>query len=316
MTAIRIIRPGLLTTVQDLGRWGFQSRGVPVAGAMDQYAHRWANALVGNAPGAATLEVTLEGPEIEFEDDRLVAVTGASFALEASGLPVAGRRVFAVRAGTRVSFGARLRGARAYVGIEGGIDVPPLLGSRSTHLLTRMGGFEGRRLQRGDRVPLGSRRARPTARRPLAEEGAGAPGPGPTRVRVLPGPHTEWFDDDALSLLQSGRYAIEPSSDRMAYRLAGPSIRTRRTEPMISSPTPMGAVQVLPTGLPLILMADRQTTGGYPQIAVVISADLGVAAQLAPGDAVSFAVCSAAEALAALVARERPLVDLEAGERA
>ncbi|MCM3881731.1 MAG: biotin-dependent carboxyltransferase family protein, partial [Vicinamibacterales bacterium] len=151
-----ILRPGMLTTVQDCGRWGFQAHGVPVSGAMDLFSHRLANALVGNEQEAATLEVTLIGPEIEFQQASIVAVAGAVFRLALDGVPVAVSGAFDVTAGSRLRFGERLKGARAYVAVAGGIDVPVVLGSRATHLLTRMGGLEGRALRKGDVLKKGS----------------------------------------------------------------------------------------------------------------------------------------------------------------
>jgi allophanate hydrolase subunit 2 len=154
---VTVLKAGLLTTVQDAGRWGFQARGVPVAGPMDPVAHRVANALVGNAREAALLEVTLLGPELEFDDERLVAVTGADFELMLDGRPAPAYGPFTVSAGPRLRFGARRIGARAYLAISGGIDVAPTLGSRATHLVSAMGGVNGRALVAGDRLPLGLR---------------------------------------------------------------------------------------------------------------------------------------------------------------
>src|SRR4051794_15439453 len=153
--AIAVIRPGMLTTVQDSGRWGYQSRGVPVAGPMDPVSHRLANALVGNARDAALLEVTLLGPELEFEDERLVAVAGADFELSLDGRQVPSHAPFVVVVGSRLRFGARRLGARAYLAVSGGINVAPTLGSRSTHLVSCIGGLNGRAVSAGERLPLG-----------------------------------------------------------------------------------------------------------------------------------------------------------------
>src|SRR5580765_831205 len=155
MASVTIVRPGLLTTIQDRGRWGWQASGVPVAGPMDPRAHRLANALVGNTRDAATFEVTLLGPELEFDDDRAVAVAGAEFALTLDGCSVETHAVFFVGRGSRLKFGQRSRGARAYLAIGGGLAVPPVFGSRATHLVSAMGGFEGRALAASDRIPLG-----------------------------------------------------------------------------------------------------------------------------------------------------------------
>jgi antagonist of KipI len=312
--SMRVITPGLHTTVQDLGRWGFQSYGVSVSGAMDQRSHRTANALVGNDPCAATLEVTLVGPELEFEDVRLVVVSGALFDLAIDGRTIGMNSPIAARPGSRLTFGARSRGARAYVAVAGGVASPPVFGSRATHVGSRMGGLEGRALLAGDRLPLGpppDLRPRSTPGRPLEPDARTLPS-GHARIRVLPGPQHDRFAEDALEALQSQPYAIQSQSDRMGFRLTGPLLRHRQSAEIISDATPLGALQVPSSGQPMLLMADRQTTGGYPKIATVIAADISVAAQLAPGDRMSFEVCALRDAMAALIAEERALMALEA----
>jgi antagonist of KipI len=315
-----IIAAGLLTTVQDLGRWGYQASGVSVSGAMDPFAHRLANALVGNDPQAATLEVTLAGPTVSFESAVDLAVAGADFELYLDGRLIPCGRTVPTRPGSVLRFGACRVGARAYLAVSGGIDVAPVHGSRSTHLPSGMGGFHGRALRRGDRVPIGQP---PVTRRQQIGERAVATAAAanaevrrdvhrdPVVIRVLPGPQQDRFTADALQTLVSADYAVDPASDRMGYRLLGAALpRTARAE-VISDATPLGSIQVPASGQPLLLMADRQTTGGYPKLATVISADIGVAAQAAPGARVRFQVCTRADALAALVARERRLLALD-----
>jgi antagonist of KipI len=270
---------------------------------MDTYSHRLANALVGNDDGAATIEVTLTGPELEFTDDRHVAVTGAEFEHVST-------EVFGVRAGQQLTFGRRLRGARAYIAISGGIDTPLVLGSRSTHVPSGMGGPA---LKAGDELPLGPpegghyvRSAR-TSVRPTSVRSVRLQA-DQTVLRVLPGPQADRFAADALDALQSAPYRIDPDSNRMGYRLTGPRLGHVRGADIISDATPPGVLQVPASGQPILLMADRQTTGGYAKIATVISADLSLAGQLAPGDHLRFAVCSPAEALAALIAEEQRLM--------
>ena len=302
---LTVIRPGLFTTIQDGGRWGHQSSGVPVGGALDLVSHRLANALVGNATDAASLEVTIAGPELRFDADATVAITGADFAVTNDGTAAPLARPMPMRRGGVLRFGARRSGARAYVAIDGGITVPPVLGSRATHVLTAMGGVEGRPLTAGDRLTLGSGTcavARSRVEVPLVA------GQGGARVRVLPGPQDDFFPADAFHVLQQSRYAIAPQSDRMGYRLVGVRIPLLLNRDMISDATFAGGIQVPPSGEPILLMADRQTTGGYPQIATVISADLPLAAQLAPGDWIEFQLCSRGDALAALVAQEGKLL--------
>jgi len=311
---LHVIKPGMLTTVQDRGRWGFQSRGVPVAGPMDLCSHRLANALVGNGPDAATLEITLLGPEIVFGDERRVAVCGARFELTVNSYEAPCDRAFVVPVGGRLRFGRRERGARAYLAVDGGIDVPPVLGSRATHLISAMGGLDGRPLRAGDRLPLGVRAANPGRALRAAEPIVPLP-EGHARIRVLAGPQADYFAADALDVLQSASYAISSKSDRMGFRLVGPTLTHARGADIISDATPLGVLQVPASGLPILLMADRQTAGGYPKIATVITADISLAGQLGPGDAIAFVVCSEREALAALIAQERALMAVEAANR-
>jgi antagonist of KipI len=333
MSHVHVLRGGMLTTVQDRGRWGLQALGVPVAGPMDPYSHRVANALVGNDSNAATLEVTLLGPELEFEDERLIAVAGADFQLSVNGKAAQTGTPIAIGAGARLQFGVRRRGARAYVAIAGGIATLPVFGSRATHVISGMGGFQGRPLRSGDTLPLGERVApRTVAPRTLAPRtkhpapstvapSTAAPGtehpapstqhPTPVVVRVLPGPQLESFVSGALEALQSAPYVVGQQSDRMGFRLDGPPLSHSRGAETISDATPLGVLQVPASGQPILLMADRQTAGGYPKIATVITADLAVAGQLGPGDRLRFVACTQREAMAALIAQERAIMAIE-----
>jgi antagonist of KipI len=310
MSALLVLKPGMLTTIQDRGRWGLQSRGVPVAGPMDPCAHRVANALVGNNPDAATLEVTLLGPDLVFEDERLAAVAGAEFDVTVDDRPAPWNAAFVVPAGARLQFRRRRQGVRAYLGVAGGIDVRPTLGSRATHVVSAMGGIDGRALKAGDRLPLGDRStvrgAAPALETPLV-----ALPHGEARIRVLPGPQLEYFSADALDTLQSAPYVIAQNSDRMGFRLTGPRLAHSRGADIISDATPLGVLQVPASGQPILLMADRQTAGGYPKLATVITADMSAAGQLGPGDAIMFTVCTLREAMAALIVQERALMALE-----
>jgi antagonist of KipI len=300
----------MLTTVQDAGRWGYQARGVPVAGPMDPASHRLAQALAGNPPDAAGLEITLLGPEIEFDDERVVAVAGAQFDLFLDGRSMPCNAPFIVSAGARLRFGRRRIGARAYLGISGGIAVPPMLGSRATHLVSGMGGHAGRALLAGDVLRLGD----PTdvyGVKPLPQEEIAPLPDRHGRVRVLPGPQAEYFAPEALEVLQSAPYAIAQNSDRMGFRLEGPPLAHARSADIISDATPLGVLQVPASRQPILLMADRQTTGGYPKIATVIAADLAIAGQLGPSDTTSFVVCTPRDAMAALIAQERTLMSVE-----
>ena len=310
MPDLHVIAPGWQTTIQDRGRWGAQSQGISVAGPMDPFSHRLANALVGNPVEAATIEMTIRGPELRFTDDRIVALAGAAFdvfldqqPLEAQGRP------FPVSAGSILAVGTRTSGTRGYLAIAGGIASPPVMGSRATHVTSRMGGTTGRAIATGDTLPLGPATIASPPRIPFwpvlpwhrldHSTAADAPARLHGRLRVLAGVQLDWFEPRVLEQLQSAPYTVASDSSRMGYRLDGPTLR-RSARDLISEPTPLGTLQVAPSGQPILLMADRQTTGGYPKVATVITADMGTAGQLAPGDLVSFEVVSRAEAIAAL----------------
>lgn len=277
---------------------------------MDPFSHRLANALIGNAPGDATLEITLEGPELLFDDDRLVAVAGAEFAMTVDGHACDRGRLPPVRGGSRLKFESRLNGARAYLAVSGGVDVVPVLASRSTHVQSRMGGWQGRPLRPGDRLPLGPAAPQGAVARVAGQSGVAKP-EHPAVVRVLAGPQRNRFQENALDVLQSAPYLVTPASDRMGFRLQGQPIGHLRGADIISDATAVGSLQVPASGQPILLMADRQTTGGYPKLATVITADLGVVAQCAPGDSIVFQVCASGDALTALIARERVLMAVE-----
>jgi antagonist of KipI len=208
-------------------------------------------------------------------------------------------------AGGRLHFGRRRAGARAYLAVAGGLQTPVLLGSRATHLVSAMGGVEGRALIAGDRLDYWSSSGPSVLRRapfPVL------PSSGRARLRVLPGPQADWFAEEAHSTLAGVSFRVSPRSNRMGYRLEGPPLARARSGEPISEPLAFGAIQVPAAGEPILLMADRQTAGGYPKIAAVIAADLPIAGQLAPGDHIEFAWCTRQEAAAALIARERPLL--------
>ena len=307
LRAFEVVDPGILTTVQDTGRWGYQSYGVSVSGVMDSVAHRRANGLVGNHESAASLEVTLRGPTLRFLSEVRLAVSGAVFLLFLDEVAVSLDTVIHAKPGQELRFGARSSGARAYVAVAGGIDVIPVLGSRSTHLPSGCGGVSGRAVKRGDMLAIGNssdavRRLNPMNKwlRPTYAGGC--------EVRVLPSVHKHWFDAKAIKDLQNLPFSICVDSDRMGYRLEGATITWNRTEELLSQPLVMGAVQIPPKGKPIIAMADRQTVGGYPRIANVINADLPLLGQLAPGDWVSFQMCTREEAYEAYVEVEAEFV--------
>jgi len=296
-------RPGMFSLLQDLGRLGHQQYGVSVNGPMDEWSHRLANALVGNGDDAAVLECTLTGPRVSFSQDTLVALCGAVFEAHVDGRPVPMQRAAVLRAGSVLDFGPRVSGARVYLAVRGGFDTPPVLGSRSTYVRGALGGFEGRALRKGDRLPVGqSRDGRPLPLEELRRE-SGLPvladlprapalpplleGPD-IRLRFVPGPHWDAFTPDARRDFCSVPFGITQDSDRMGQRLSGPVLQLRQPLELVSEAVVFGAVQVPPDGQPIVLMADRQSAGGYPKIGYVCSADLPALAQALPGQAVRF----------------------------
>ena len=304
-----VAKAGLLTTVQDLGRWGYQSFGVSVAGPMDRFSHRLANLLVGNSTSAAGLEITLLGPDVEFQDDVRCAVTGAEFEIFVDGNRMPLNAAWIVPKGAHLRFGDRRRGARAYLAIAGGLDVPQQLGSRATHLATGMGGYRGRHLQAGDRLKIGQASSGQLSRMHQVQSVVSLPSEN-IRLRVILGPQDQMFSKDALLMFQSSRYQVSPESNRMGYRLLGSSITSDKADQLLSDATPMGSIQVPASGKPIILMADGQTAGGYPKIATVITADLPLAGQLMPGDWITFDLCDRETAVTALIEQEQKLLSI------
>ncbi|MCI0570310.1 MAG: biotin-dependent carboxyltransferase family protein [Myxococcaceae bacterium] len=316
---LRVLRPGLLTTVQDLGRRGWQHVGVTVGGAMDAFALRVANLLVGNVGTEAGLELTVRGPTLELSSDVLLALGGGDLGATLDGEPVPCWRPFAGRAGSVLSFEGARRGCRTYLCVAGGVSVPVVLGGRGTHLRARFGGLQGRALVEGDVLHPGERSG--LAQRLLAELLAAAQpvahwGAGPSLlprfakepvVRIMPGPEHAHFTEESRRALVKERFEVTAQSDRMGYRLQGPALALASPLELVSSPVAEGTVQVPPGGAPIVLMADRQTTGGYPRIAQVVTVDLPLLAQATPGTRVRFRAVSLAEAQAALLARERAL---------
>jgi len=260
-------------------------------------------AVVDNPADAATLEITLLGPELVTDAETVCAITGAEFEVTAGGRRVRTSEPFVLGAGERLKFGSRLAGTRATLAVSGGFTIRPILGSRSTSLISRLGPFGGRALKIGDLLPMarsaGVLRRHPGRPLPLPRGGA--------RLRVVLGPHGDRFTEQARRLFDASRYVVTPDSNRMGYRLDGPRLEHAHAADMLSDATPVGSLQVPSSGCPILLMADRQTTGGYPRIATVITADLPLAGQLAPGDWIEFESCSRPAALDALRRREAAL---------
>ncbi|MGA5874138.1 biotin-dependent carboxyltransferase family protein [Streptomyces cinereoruber] len=278
---VAVVRPGALTTVQDLGRPGYAHLGVVRSGALDPAAVRLVNRLVGNAEGAAVLETTADGCAVRARCAVTVAVGGAPCPVRVDGRPAAWGTAVRVAAGSVVEVGTAVRGLRAYVAFGGGIEVEPVLGSRSTDLLSGLGPAP---LTRGAVLPLGAETA---VRGPVDAP----PWPGPPDalvLRVRLGPRDDWFTPGALRTLATRAYRVSPASNRIGLRLEGPALERAVTGELASEGMVLGAVQVPPDGRPVVFLADHPTTGGYPVVGVVREADLGAAAQAVPGTAVRF----------------------------
>ncbi|HSI42069.1 MAG TPA: biotin-dependent carboxyltransferase family protein [Xanthobacteraceae bacterium] len=290
---LRVAEGGLFSSLQDEGRFGFQRFGISASGAMDAVALRLANALVGNPPGTAAIETTLSGPDLVVEAERCrIAVTGAEVPLAINGKPAALWCAHDLVRGDRLTLGTARRGLRAYVAVAGGFAVAPVLGSLSTHSRSRIGGLDGGPLRSGNSLPLRA----PSGEGPcLGLDAAAVPDrAGP--IRVVLGPQDEAFTPAGIATFLSARYAVSAKADRMGYQLEGPVVAHAAGFNIVSDGIVHGSIQVPGHGRPVILLADRQTTGGYPKIATVIGPDLFRLAQRRPGEEVRFVAVSAAEA--------------------
>ncbi|RWR28319.1 biotin-dependent carboxyltransferase [Sinirhodobacter populi] len=277
MAQVTVLRAGLMMTVQDAGRAGFLRFGVSGSGPMDPEALRMANALVGNDPEAAALEFAYVGGVLRFADDRMVAVCAAATDLKIDGARALPWRSHLLRAGQELSVGATPGSVWGYVAVSGGIATPPVLGARSTHLRTGIGGLGGRALQDGDDLPLGAGDIGPVRvlRNPWRVRGGA--------IRVVMGPQDDYFSPEILRRFLNGPYAATNQRDRMALILDGPDLPAVRGHDIVSDGTLAGSIQVPGSGRPMVLMADRQTTGGYPKIATVTGIDLPRLAQMPTG---------------------------------
>ncbi|MEV4560339.1 biotin-dependent carboxyltransferase family protein [Kitasatospora sp. NPDC049285] len=280
---VLVVRAGYGATVQDLGRDGLAALGVGRSGAADRDALRLANRLVGNAEGAAGIEAPMGGVELEFGRAATVALTGAACPAWVGERAVAMSGPVAVGAGQRLRLGVPSAGLRVYVAVRGGIDVPPVLGSRATDTIAGLGPA---RLTVGQRLPLGAA----VTGWPLVDEAPQRSRPAEPVLRIVPGPRDDWFTADAFAALVSQPYVVSAESDRVGMRLAGPVLARARAGELPSEGMVGGALQVPPSGQPILFLADHPVTGGYPVIAVVWREDLGTAAQLRPGETVRFRV--------------------------
>jgi len=310
--SLRILRPGLMTTVQDRGRHGLQHLGVVSCGPMDPVALELANALVGNRGGEAAIEFTVLGPEIAFESDALISLCGALFEAKAGGVPIPANRPVLLPKNSVLKTGRALLGSRGYLAVAGGIATVPVLGSRSTYLPARFGGLEGRMLRAGDVLPLIEGFSSVSLKRyenlkskkvmaGLRTVGWSAPAltlpeREPIMIHAMEGRHYAHFDAASQRAFFDATWKVSPDSNRMGFRLAGPVLARAEAFEILSEPACFGTVQVPANGLPIALMADHQTTGGYPKIAEIAAADVPRLAQLAPGGSVQFARCTLEQA--------------------
>jgi biotin-dependent carboxylase-like uncharacterized protein len=300
--ALRVLQPGMLTTVQDLGRPGHQSLGIPVSGALDSLSLRAANALVGNAPDAGALEVAYVGPTLVVDADEVrLAFAGADAAIDifpdetaTSGTRIATMRSIRLRRGEVVRIGSLIGGVVLYVAVEGGFDIAPVLGSVSTYMRGGFGGFQGRALRENDLIPL----VRDTASDQDCQL-VGLDLGVPAQFRVIPGPQNDRFSEATIENFFRAEYRVGTGSDRTGMRLDGLRLGHLHGFDIVSDAIAPGSIQVPGSGLPIVLLADRQTTGGYPKIATIISADLPALGRLPIGAKISFAPVTLEEAEAA-----------------
>jgi antagonist of KipI len=296
VTSLIVESPGFLTTVQDCGRPGHGVLGISASGTADPIALHLGNLLVGNAPGAAALEMTLTGGTFLFPDGAIFALTGADFPATLNGNPIANWTTHSAPPDSKLSVGPTANGARCYLSIAGGIQVPPFLGSASTHLLSGLGGFHGRALRCADVLQLGAfsiahprRSIRPNALEKLQ----------PRKIlRVTEGPQRHWFEEAAHRAFLENTFEVTEETNRMGLRLSAPSLRSVHNWELVSEGAPLGAIQVTPSGQTIILFVEQQTAGGYPKIANVIGVDLPSLGQLRPRDQIRFQLVSFEEARA------------------
>jgi antagonist of KipI len=305
--SITIKRPGILTTVQDLGRHGFNRFGVNPGGACDRAAARILNTLLGNEENAAVIETHFPAVELVFDSKKDFSVGGADFIPTLNGKEIQNWRVYTAAKGDTLKFKGKRLGSRAYLAVKGGFKVAEWLGSSSTNLLAAAGGFEGRPLKSGDIVKI-ARADMPFGRAGKMVSFTLIPrySTGPT-VRVIEGGESGLVGKDTWKTFESSTFTITQDSDRMGYRLRGPALATKRKYEMVTSAATFGTVQLLPDGQLVVLMADHQTTGGYPRIATVLASDLPLLAQLGPGDKIRFESVPIEEAEKAMAEFEKDL---------
>ncbi|NHM33264.1 biotin-dependent carboxyltransferase family protein [Neobacillus terrae] len=326
---LTVVKPGLLTSVQDLGRYGYQKYGVIASGVMDQLSHRISNILVGNEENEPTLEITLLGPVIHFDKDTLISICGGDLSPSINGDPVRIWRTIFVKKGSKLSFGPAITGSRAYLAVAGGFVVPKVMDSKSTYLRAGIGGFEGRAFKAGDSLPfnlpgelskvLFEYMALQAGDKPFIEmDWSVASDLIPLHqkdpsIRVMKGKHYPLFSQESKEKFFSQTFEVTPQSDRMGYRLKGSFLQLENPGELISEAVSFGSIQVPSEGNPIVLLADRQTTGGYPKIGQISSVDLPIIAQAKPGDHISFSEVTHETAQQLFLKREKKIKQLKNG---
>jgi len=285
MDVFEVLQPGLYTTIQDRGRFGYLQFGIPPCGVVDAFAYRVSNLLVGNDGDEGVLEITVAGPVLQALEDAVLALTGGDLSPCVNDAPLPMWQSVPVRQGDRIRFKGLKSGCRAYLSVAGGIDVAPIMKSRSTYVAGKIGGIEGRPLRKGDRVPKGETKKRRRGKIPQAFIPSYSNNPS---IRAIPGPQDEYFSE-GIEILFRSEFQVSSKADRMGYRLEGPVITHRDgvEKSIISEPSVPGGIQIPPDGQPIILLIE-QTVGGYTKIATVISTDLSKVAQAKPGDRIRF----------------------------
>jgi antagonist of KipI len=326
---IKVLKPGLLSSIQDLGRTGYQKFGVIASGAMDPFSHRMANLLAGNEENDPSLEITMMGPALTFEEDTLISICGGDLSPSIDGQPIRTWRSVFVKKGSELKFGGCQKGCRAYLAAAGGFAVPEVMNSKSTYLRAGLGGYKGRALKSGDVLETGKPSLQSLKMTEylskqlldktfvendwgiaskLIPETAGNP-----EIRVTRGRQFDLFSHESRVQLFNHAFEVTAQSDRMGYRLKGPALALSEHAEQISEAVNFGSIQVPPDGNPIVLLADRQTTGGYPKIGQVAAVDLPLLAQAKPGDALRFAEISNEQAQQLLIKREMRLKELKQG---
>lgn len=321
--SIKVLKPGVLATIQDLGRFGSQKYGVIVGGAMDSLAVRIANILVGNEEAEATIEITMYGTELQFENEHLIAITGGDLEPKIDGKPLSMWRPVLVQKGQVLTFNSPTSGCRAYIALSGGLRVPKVMGSKSTYTQANIGGYKGRELRKDDVLfceeisEQGKNFIRKLKKLNTPVQWSVNYSPfyfyKSERIRILKGSEFDWFENESQRNFLSETYRITLNSNRMGCQLEGEKLSLINKSELLSEGVTYGTIQVPTNGLPIILMAERQTTGGYPKIGQVVTVDLPRLAQMQPGNTIKFETISIDEAEKLLLQQERDIHEFKMG---